>query len=135
LGAGAQVRVLDIFSAGFEQNLAHLGGKDLVEVIRGDCADADTVDAAVEGIDYIFHHAAMASVPRSIREPALCNAWCVTSTVNLLTAAARAGVRRLILASTSAAYGNSPFVAKRESDPADPLSPYAAAKLAAEHYC
>jgi nucleoside-diphosphate-sugar epimerase len=89
----------------------------------------------MEGVDYVFHQAAMASVPRSIREPALCHAWCATSTVELLHAASEAGVKRLVLASTSAAYGDSPFVSKRESDAVAPLSPYAAAKLAAEAYC
>jgi nucleoside-diphosphate-sugar epimerase len=133
--SGASVRVLDNFSTGFEQNLAHLASSDALEVIHGDCADSTTVDDAVSGVNYIFHHAAMASVPRSIREPILCNDWCVSSTVNLLAAAQRNGVQRFVLASTSAAYGNSPFVAKRESDPTDPLSPYAAAKLAAEQYC
>ena len=77
----------------------------------------------------------MASVPRSIREPDLCHAWCATSTVQLLRAAAAGNVRRFVLASTSAAYGDSPFVSKREVDPTSPLSPYAASKLAAEAYC
>lgn len=135
LQAGASVRVLDNFSTGFTQNLAHLRDNASFELVRGDCADPAVVDDAVSAVDYIFHHAAMASVPRSIREPLLCNAWCVSSTVNLLDAAQRHGVRRLVLASTSAAYGNSPFVSKRESDSVDPLSPYAAAKLAAEQYC
>jgi len=135
LQTGCNVRVLDNFSTGFQHNLAHVADRPDFKLIRGDCSDAATVDSAVQGVDYIFHEAAMASVPRSIREPQLCNAWCTTSTVNLLAAAQRNGVRRLVLASTSAAYGNSPFVSKRESDPVDPLSPYAAAKLAAEQYC
>ena len=135
LAVGARVRVLDNYSTGFETNLAHLSNHDDVEVITGDASNSADVADAVKGVDCIFHQAAMASVPRSIREPALCNAWCATSTVELLTAGAAAGVRRLVLASTSAAYGNSPFVSKRESDPVDPLSPYAASKLAAESYC
>jgi len=135
LQTGCNVRVLDNFSTGFEHNLAHVADRPEFKILRGDCSDPATVDAAVRGVDYIFHEAAMASVPRSIREPQLCNAWCTTSTVNLLAAAQRHSIRRLVLASTSAAYGNSPFVAKRESDPVDPLSPYAAAKLAAEQYC
>ncbi|MCL4145607.1 UNVERIFIED_CONTAM: hypothetical protein GTU68_025872 [Idotea baltica] len=76
----------------------------------------------------------MASVPRSMREPALCHAWCTTSTVELLNASVAGNVKRFVLASTSAAYGDSPFVSKRESDAVGPLSPYAAAKLAAESY-
>ncbi|WP_442511007.1 SDR family oxidoreductase [Novipirellula sp. SH528] len=134
-GAGATVRVLDNFSTGFQHNLEHTKSDDGVDIVNGDASDADCVRSATEDIDYIFHHAAMASVPRSMREPALCHAWCATSTVELLKSAADNGVKRLVLASTSAAYGDSPFVSKRESDPVAPLSPYAAAKLAAESYC
>jgi len=133
--SGASVRVVDNFSTGFRDNLAHLEDDSEVEIIEGDLSDTDVVASAVRDVDLIFHQAAMASVPRSIREPELCHAWCTTSTVNLLHAAAASGVRRLVLASTSAAYGNSTFVSKRESDPPAPLSPYAAAKLASECYC
>ncbi|MFK8114938.1 MAG: NAD-dependent epimerase/dehydratase family protein [Rubripirellula sp.] len=129
--SGAKVRVLDNFSTGFRHNLAHL---DEVEVMEGDAADADVAAAAVRDVDFIFHEAAMASVPRSIREPDLCHSWCTTSTVQLLRAAA-GSARRFVLASTSAAYGDSTFVSKRESDMPAPLSPYAAAKLASEAYC
>lgn len=134
LDAGARVRVLDNFSTGFRHNLQPFLGGNL-EVIEGDASDSQLVDRAVAGVDYVFHQAAMASVPRSIREPELCHQWCTTSTVKLLAASARGKVRRFVLASTSAAYGDSPFVSKRESDPVAPLSPYAAAKLAAEAYC
>jgi UDP-glucose 4-epimerase len=134
LQAGAKVRVLDNLSTGFEANLESFDSAG-VEFIRGDASDRETVKRSMEGVDYVFHQAAMASVPRSIREPALCHAWCATSTVELLYAASEAGVKRLVLASTSAAYGDSPFVSKRESDAVAPLSPYAAAKLAAEAYC
>ncbi len=131
---GATVRVLDNFSTGFPHNLSGVSS-DHLELIEGDASDGSTVKEAMSGVSYVFHQAAMASVPRSIREPALCHAWCATSTVELLQAASKAGVKRLVLASTSAAYGDSPFVSKRESDPVAPLSPYAAAKLAAEAYC
>jgi nucleoside-diphosphate-sugar epimerase len=134
LGQNASVRVLDNFSTGFESNLAHLGDHSSVEIIRGDASDPASLASAVEGCDAIFHLAAMASVPRSMREPALCHAWCATSTINLLAAAEAAGVRRMVVASTSAVYGDSPFVSKREIDPAAPLSPYAAAKMSAEAY-
>ncbi len=130
---GARVRVLDNLSTGYFANLEPL--REAIEFIEGDASDEATVEAAVDGCDYVFHLAAMASVPRSIAEPALCHAWVATSTVRLLAACARSGVRRFVLASTSAAYGDSPYVAKRETDPAAPLSPYAAAKLAAEQYC
>jgi UDP-glucose 4-epimerase len=134
LQAGAKVRVLDNLSTGFEANLESFDSAG-VEFVRGDASDRETVKRSMEGVDYVFHQAAMASVPRSIREPGLCHAWCATSTVELLHAASEAGVKRLVLASTSAAYGDSPFVSKRESDAVAPLSPYAAAKLAAEAYC
>lgn len=134
LRAGASVRVLDNLSTGFRHNLDHLELDDPVELIEGDAADSKVVEYAVQEMDFVFHLAAMASVPRSIREPDLCHQWCATSTVHLLNAGQKAKVKRLVLASTSAAYGNSPHVSKRETDPADPLSPYAAAKLSAEHY-
>lgn len=133
--AGASVRVIDNFSTGFARNLAHVRSDPYVEVIEGDVADPSVAAAGTQGVDFIFHQAAMASVPRSIREPGLCHAWCATSTVNLLQAAAQSGARRLVLASTSAVYGDSTFVSKRESDVPAPLSPYAAAKLASESYC
>lgn len=135
LDGGARVRVIDNFSTGFRHNLAHRESDPELQLVEGDISEATTASSAVDGVDVIFHHAAMASVPRSIREPALCHRWCATSTVQLLQAGAAAGVRRLVLASTSAAYGNSEHVSKRESDPVSPLSPYAAAKLAAEAYC
>ena len=135
LDAGAVVRVLDNLSTGFRQNLEHLSAEANVELVEGDAADAKAVHYAVDSIDYVFHLAAMASVPRSMREPDLCHSWCTSSTVELLTQGQRAGVKRMVLASTSAAYGNSPFVSKREVDPVDPLSPYAASKLAAEQFC
>lgn len=134
LSHGARVRVLDNFSTGFRHNLP-LGSSTRLELLEGDASDSAVVARAVDQVDYVFHQAAMASVPRSIREPDLCHAWCATSTVKLLTAAAEGKVRRFVLASTSAAYGDSPFVSKRETDPTAPLSPYAAAKLSAEAYC
>lgn len=134
LNQRASVRVLDNFSSGFESNLEHLDGRDDFELVRGDASDASTVQSAVAGCDYIFHLAAMVSVPRSMREPTACHDQCATSTVHLLAAAESAGVKRMVLSSTSAVYGNSPFVSKREADPPAPMSPYAAAKLAAESY-
>lgn len=138
LAEGAYVRVLDNLSTGFRHNLAPLESGpdgDRLEWVEGDAADPRCVQEIVDGIDYIFHLAAMASVPRSMREPGLCHHWCATSTVELLDAGSKAGVKRFVLSSTSAAYGDSPFVSKREADPPAPLSPYAASKLAAEQYC
>ncbi len=133
IAEGATVRIVDNLSTGYQRNLSHLGAN--VEVLEGDVSDASVVTEAMRGVDFVFHLAAMASVPRSMREPDLCHAWCASSTVHLLQAAAAAKVRRFVLASTSAAYGDSPFVSKREVDPVSPLSPYAAAKLSAEAYC
>lgn len=138
LELGCQVRVLDNLSTGFLSNLAHLASyqeSGQLEFLEGDAAIPEVAERAVAGSEFVFHHAAMASVPRSMREPDLCHAWCATSTVQLLAAGQRFGIRRFVLASTSAAYGNSSFLAKRESDPLLPLSPYAAAKIAAEMYC
>ncbi len=134
IAEGASVRVLDNFSTGFRHNLAHLGDSQ-IELVEGDASDGNVVSGAMNDVQFVFHLSAMASVPRSMREPDLCHAWCATSTVNLLQAAVEAKVRRFVFASTSAAYGDSPYVAKREVDPAAPLSPYAAAKLAGESYC
>ncbi|GAB6167149.1 SDR family oxidoreductase [Thermostilla marina] len=130
---GDAVRVLDNLSTGFRENLAHLG--DRVEFIEGDLLDYPTVQQAVDGIDCIFHEAALASVPRSVERPLDTHAACVTGTLNLLDAARRAGVRRLVYAASSSAYGDQPFSSKRETDLPDPISPYGAAKLAAEYYC
>lgn len=138
LDAGAKVRVIDNLSTGFPHNLEPLQNgpmADSIEFIEGDAADHDTANRVVDGIDHVFHFAAMASVPRSMREPGLCHRWTATSTVELLAAASSAQVKRFVLSSTSAAYGDSTFVSKRESDPPAPLSPYAAAKLSAENYC
>jgi UDP-glucose 4-epimerase len=131
---GASVRVVDNFSTGFRTNLEHLQSDSNVEIIEGDVSDPEVVAEVIRDVDVVFHEAAMASVPRSMREPSLCHAWCTTSTVELLTASAANGVRRFVLASTSAAYGDSTFVSKRETDPVAPLSPYAAAKIASEAY-
>ncbi len=130
---GDNVRVLDNFSAGNLENLAHLS--DQLEIIEGDIVDPKSVAAAVDGVELIFHQAALASVPRSVAAPLDTNAACVTGTVNLLDAARTSGVRRLVYAGSSSAYGNSPNSAKSEHDLPAPLSPYAAAKLAAEYYC
>jgi UDP-glucose 4-epimerase len=130
---GDKVRVLDDLSSGREENMAAFRGQ--VEFIRGDAADPETVARAVEGVDCVFHQAALASVPASLERPLGSHAACATSTVAVLDAARRAGVRRVVYAASSAAYGNLPGEVKRESDPLDPLSPYAAAKIAGEMYC
>lgn len=130
---GDQVRVLDNLSTGHRSNLSGLCSR--IEFIEGDVTDARTAARAVEGVDCVFHEAALASVPLSIERPLDSHAACATGTVTLLDAARRAGVRRVVYAASSAAYGNQPTSTKRESDLPAPLSPYAAGKLAGELYC
>ena len=130
---GDKVRVLDNLSTGHLDNLAHLA--DRIEFIEGDLLDVDKITRAVQDVDCIFHEAALASVPRSVKAPLDTNAACVTGTVTLLDAARRAGVRRLVYAASSSLYGDKPTSSKRETDLPDPISPYGAAKLAAEYYC
>jgi len=130
---GDRVRVLDNLCTGHKSNLEHL--KDNVELIVGDIADPAVVAKAVAGVDCIFHEAALASVPRSVAAPLDTNSACVTGTVTLLDASRKAGVRRVVYAGSSSAYGDQPTSSKRETDLPSPLSPYAAAKLAAEYYC
>lgn len=130
---GDRVRVLDNLSTGFLANLEPF--RKQIEFFQGDLVDADLVRKAVAGVDCIFHEAALASVPRSVEAPLDTNAACVTGTVTLLDAARRAGVRRLVYAGSSSAYGDQPNSSKRETDLLAPISPYGAAKLAAEYYC
>jgi len=130
---GDQVRVLDNLSTGFADNVTRLG--ESVELIVADITDTEAVSKALDGVDCVFHQAALASVPRSIEAPLDTNAACVTGTVNLLHCAHQAGVRRVVYAASSSAYGDQPTSSKRETDMPIPLSPYAAAKLAGEFYC
>ena len=130
---GDRVRVLDNLSTGNLANLAEV--RDRIEFIEADLNDTAAVARAVEGVDSIFHEAALASVPRSVEKPLDTNAACVTGTVVLLDLARKAGVRRLVYAASSSAYGNQPAASKRETDLPMPISPYGAAKVAAELYC
>ncbi len=130
---GDRVKVLDNFSTGFEHNLSHLAGK--VDILRGDITDAEAVSLAMQGVDCVFHQAALASVPLSVERPLDTNETCVTGTLMVLDQARRAGVRRVVYAASSSAYGDQPFSSKRETDLPAPLSPYAVAKLAGEYYC
>jgi UDP-glucose 4-epimerase len=133
LARGDRVRVLDNFSTGKQENIKALGNK--IEFIEGDLVNPSDVARAVEGVEVIFHQAALASVPRSVDAPLDTNAACVTGTVTLLDVARRSGVRRVVYGGSSSAYGDQPTPAKHEKLLPAPLSPYAAAKLAGEFYC
>lgn len=130
---GHSVRVLDNLCTGSLDNLAHLDGS--VEFVSGDVADPDACAKGVKGVEVVFHQAALASVPLSVKKPLDSHRACATGTVTVLDACVRAGVRRLVYAGSSSAYGNDPEMPKRESQLPQTLSPYAAAKLAGELYC
>ena len=132
LELGREVRVLDNLSTGSRENLAHLDGYDF---LHADLCDRDAVAEAVRGVDVVIHQAALASVPRSIEAPLETHEACVTGTVVLLDACRKANVKRVVYAASSSAYGNQPVMPKHEGQLPQPLSPYAAAKLAAELYC
>jgi nucleoside-diphosphate-sugar epimerase len=129
---GERVRVVDSLITGKRQNLAHLPE---VEFLEGDLADIDVARRAVKGIEYVLHQAAIPSVPRSVEDPLTSNRANIDASVNVLVAARDAGVRRLVYAGSSSAYGNSPSLPKVETMATAPLSPYALQKLVAEQYC
>lgn len=131
LKRGETVRGIDNFITGKRENLTGLEGMEFME---GDLADPKQCARACEGIEVVFHEAALASVPRSVADPANTNLHCVTATLNLLVAARAAGVRRVIYAGSSSAYGDTPTLPKHEGMLPNPISPYAVAKLAGEHY-
>ena len=132
LERGCRVRVVDNLSTGQRSNLAHLEGR--YEWLEGDLADFDVCRRAVDGVEAVFHDAAIPSVPRSVREPLESHESGPTATLNMLEASRRAGVRRVIFAASSSAYGETEELPKHEAMYPNPLSPYAAGKLAGENY-
>ena len=130
---GAKVRIADNFLTGFQENLDEIEGD--FDFVEADVADADAARRIVEGVEVVFHEAALPSVPRSVADPLETHNACVNGTFNLLLAAKDAGVRRVVYAASSSAYGDQPTLPKVETMKPEPLSPYAAAKLVGEHYC
>ncbi len=129
---GHRVRVLDDLSSGRTENLRGVRGD--LELRRGDCSDPATARRAVAGVETVFHEAAVPSVARSVKDPALAHRTGATATLNVLLAARDAGVRRVIYAGSSSVYGNTKELPKRETLRPRPLSPYAVSKLAGEEY-
>ena len=131
LKRGETVRGIDNLITGKRANLV---GLEAMEFIEGDLADPAACAQACAGAEIVFHEAALASVPRSVADPVATNVNCVDATLNLLVAARQAGVRRVVYAGSSSVYGDSPTLPKREEMLPNPISPYAVAKLAGEHY-
>ena len=129
---GETVRVVDSLITGKRHNLSHL---PTVEFMQGDLADVDVAKRAVAGMDYVLHQAAIPSVPRSVQDPITSNRANIDASLNVLVAARDAGVKRVVYAGSSSAYGNTPTLPKVETMGTAPLSPYALQKLVAEQYC
>ncbi len=127
------VRVFDNFSTGRRENLREYG--DAPEIMEGDLRSYHLVREAMAGVDVVLHQAALPSVPRSVRDPITSNDVNAVGTLNVLHAARDAGVRRLVYASSSSVYGDTPELPKHEGMVPNPLSPYAVSKLAGEYYC
>jgi UDP-N-acetylglucosamine/UDP-N-acetyl-alpha-D-glucosaminouronate 4-epimerase len=128
---GEDVRVLDNFSTGRRENLARLD----VEVVEGELRSYERVHNAVRGVDVVYHLGALGSVPRSVQDPLTSSAVNVEGTLNVLLAARDESVRRVVFSSSSSIYGSAGELPRTEAMPADPISPYGVAKLAAERYC
>jgi len=131
LERGDSVRGVDSFITGKQANLV---GLEAMEFLSGDLADPAVCARACAGVEIVFHEAALASVPRSVADPVATNINCIDATLNLLVAARAAGVRRVIYAGSSSVYGDTPTLPKHESMSPNPITPYAVAKLAGEHY-
>ena len=133
IAQGGTVRIIDNFVTGYRENLDEISGD--FDFIEGDLNDETKLHQALEGVEVVFHEAALPSVPRSVANPKETHEACVNATFKLLVAAREAGVRRLIYAASSSAYGDQPTLPKIETMLPEPLSPYAAAKLMCEYYC
>jgi UDP-glucose 4-epimerase len=132
LAQGEQVRGIDNFATGKRENLTEIAGR--IDFREADLGDLEAMKKACEGVDYVYHQAAIPSVPKSVQDPLGSNRANVDGTVNLLIAARDAKVKRVMYAASSSAYGDTPTLPKREDMIPNPISPYAVAKLASEHY-
>ena len=132
-GGGARVRILDDLSTGHRENIDEIRGD--VDFIEGSVADDDLLRKVLEGVELVFHEAAIPSVPRSVEAPRQSHIASVDGTFSLLLAARDQRVRRVVYAASSSAYGDQPTLPKSEQMLPDPLSPYAVAKLVGEYYC
>jgi nucleoside-diphosphate-sugar epimerase len=128
---GEHVRIVDNLSTGKRQNIAHLTS---VEFVEGDLTDVEVAKRAVSGVDYVLHQAAIPSVPRSVQDPVASNRANIDASLDVLVAARDAGVKRLVYAGSSSAYGDTPTLPKVETMATAPLSPYALQKLVGEQY-
>src|SRR5580704_6359517 len=132
LQRGEQVRGVDNFATGKPENLAQILGQ--IDFREADILDLDAMQSACNGVDYVLHQAAIPSVPKSVLDPIASNRANVDGTVNVLVAARDAKVKRVIFAASSSVYGDTPTLPKHEAMTPDPISPYAVAKMASEHY-
>jgi len=133
ISQGARVSIIDNFTTGFRENLEDIKGD--FDFNEGDINDDAALSRAIEGVEVVFHQAALPSVPRSVEDPAETHRACVDGTFNLLLKAKNSGVKRFVYAASSSAYGDQPVLPKVETMRPDPLSPYAVAKLTGEYYC
>jgi UDP-N-acetylglucosamine/UDP-N-acetyl-alpha-D-glucosaminouronate 4-epimerase len=132
LSRGEQVRGVDNFSTGKRENVAEI--LDRIDFHETDITDLDAMHKACAGVDFVFHEAAIPSVPKSVLDPLASNRANIDGTVNVLVAARDAKVKRVVYAASSSAYGDTPTLPKHEDMSPDPISPYAVAKLASERY-
>src|SRR6266567_1790439 len=133
LRRGDSVRVVDDLSTGEEANLA--GARERIKFYPLDIRDLEAMRPCFDGVDYVLHLAALASIPRSIADPIFCNAVNVDGTLNVLVAARDAKVKRVVFAASSSAYGDNPVLPRVETQKPRPLSPFALMKLTGEYYC
>jgi nucleoside-diphosphate-sugar epimerase len=135
LKRGYSVRVLDDFSSGKKKNLVYDRKYPSLEIIKGDIRDLSICQKAAKGMEYVFHQAALPSVQRSVEDPETSNAVNVVGTLNILLAAREEKAKRVVYASSSSIYGDTPTLPKHEEMPSHPLSPYALQKYIGEQYC